>query len=84
MTGSEAFESSTRIGSLQGKGSERMRIESLRSLVIVSTLQRRVFKVDSCIVVNGELTHRDSLSNVEILKRGDIQMTSTGTGIRHR
>ena len=25
----------------------------------------------------------DSLGNTEVLKRGDIQMTSTGTGIRH-
>ena len=34
-------------------------------------------------VLDGQLTHRDSLSNTEILKRGDLQMTSTGTGIRH-
>ncbi|KAJ9104270.1 hypothetical protein QFC20_004551 [Naganishia adeliensis] len=46
------------------------------------THAHREFEIFSYIV-NGELTHRDSLSNVEILKRGDIQMTSTGTGIRH-
>lgn len=34
-------------------------------------------------IVDGELQHRDSMGNVEILKRGDIQMTSAGTGIRH-
>jgi hypothetical protein len=34
-------------------------------------------------VIAGNLTHRDSLNNVETLKRGDLQMTSTGTGIRH-
>lgn len=34
-------------------------------------------------VISGELTHRDSLSNLETLKRGDLQMTSTGTGIKH-
>jgi len=34
-------------------------------------------------VVSGELEHRDSLGNVEILKRGDVQLTSAGTGIRH-
>ena len=34
-------------------------------------------------IISGELTHTDSMGNVEILKRGDIQHTSTGTGIRH-
>jgi hypothetical protein len=34
-------------------------------------------------VVAGELEHKDSMGNLEILKRGDLQMTSAGTGIRH-
>ncbi|KAH8917057.1 RmlC-like cupin [Atractiella rhizophila] len=34
-------------------------------------------------VVDGELEHKDSVGNTEILKRGDVQMTWTGTGIRH-
>ncbi|EJT98684.1 RmlC-like cupin, partial [Dacryopinax primogenitus] len=34
-------------------------------------------------VVSGELEHRDSMRNVEVLKRGDVQLTSAGTGIRH-
>lgn len=34
-------------------------------------------------VVNGELQHNDSMGNKEILKRGEIQMTSAGTGITH-
>src|ERR1700759_3020954 len=34
-------------------------------------------------VVSGELEHKDSLGNLEILKRGDVQFTSAGTGIRH-
>ncbi|KAI0943391.1 hypothetical protein AcW1_002563 [Taiwanofungus camphoratus] len=34
-------------------------------------------------VVSGQLEHRDSMGNIEILKRGDLQMTSAGTGIRH-
>ncbi|KAL7413813.1 pirin domain-containing protein [Mrakia frigida] len=34
-------------------------------------------------IVRGELEHRDSMGNLEIMKRGDIQMTSAGTGIRH-
>jgi len=34
-------------------------------------------------IVSGELEHKDSLGNLEILKRGDVQFTSAGTGIRH-
>ncbi|KAG6911404.1 hypothetical protein DXG01_016501 [Tephrocybe rancida] len=34
-------------------------------------------------VVSGELEHHDSMGNTEVLKRGDIQMTSAGTGITH-
>ncbi|KZV84308.1 RmlC-like cupin [Exidia glandulosa HHB12029] len=34
-------------------------------------------------LVSGELEHRDSMGNVEIIKRGEIQLTSAGTGIRH-
>ncbi|KAH7106074.1 pirin domain-containing protein [Auriculariales sp. MPI-PUGE-AT-0066] len=34
-------------------------------------------------IVSGELQHRDSMGNVEVMKRGDIQSTSAGTGITH-
>jgi len=34
-------------------------------------------------VVSGELEHKDSMGNLEILKRGDVQLTSAGTGIQH-
>ncbi|KAI5474991.1 hypothetical protein MNV49_002114 [Pseudohyphozyma bogoriensis] len=34
-------------------------------------------------IVSGELEHKDSLGNTEIMKRGEIQMTSTGSGISH-
>jgi quercetin 2,3-dioxygenase len=34
-------------------------------------------------IVNGELEHKDSLGNLETLKRGEVQFTSAGTGIRH-
>lgn len=34
-------------------------------------------------IVSGELSHNDSMGNKEILKRGEIQMTSAGTGIQH-
>ena len=30
-----------------------------------------------------DLGSQDSMDNVEILKRGDVQLTSAGTGIRH-
>ncbi|ETW79271.1 hypothetical protein HETIRDRAFT_478683 [Heterobasidion irregulare TC 32-1] len=46
------------------------------------THPHREFEIFS-YVVSGELQHNDSLGNTEVLKRGDIQMTSTGTGIRH-
>ncbi|KAH7106083.1 pirin domain-containing protein [Auriculariales sp. MPI-PUGE-AT-0066] len=34
-------------------------------------------------IVSGQLQHRDSMGNVEVMKRGDIQSTSAGTGIAH-
>ncbi|EGN95109.1 hypothetical protein SERLA73DRAFT_187419 [Serpula lacrymans var. lacrymans S7.3] len=34
-------------------------------------------------VISGALEHRDSMGNIEILPRGALQMTSTGTGISH-
>ncbi|EWC45680.1 hypothetical protein DRE_05241 [Drechslerella stenobrocha 248] len=34
-------------------------------------------------VTRGEIVHRDSLGNTEVLKRGDVQYTSAGTGISH-
>ncbi|KAI9229358.1 MAG: putative pirin domain protein [Piptocephalis tieghemiana] len=42
----------------------------------------REFEIFSYIV-SGELEHRDSLGHVEILKRGNVQHTTTGTGITH-
>lgn len=34
-------------------------------------------------VVSGELEHQDSMGNLETLRRGEVQFTSAGTGIRH-
>ncbi|GBE86338.1 pirin domain-containing protein [Sparassis crispa] len=34
-------------------------------------------------IIGGAIEHHDSMGNVEVLKRGDLQMTSAGTGIRH-
>lgn len=34
-------------------------------------------------IVNGELEHKDSMGNTEKLRRGEVQFTSAGTGIRH-
>ncbi|KAI0048760.1 pirin domain-containing protein [Auriscalpium vulgare] len=46
------------------------------------THAHREFEIFS-YVVSGELQHNDSMGNTEVLKRGDLQMTSAGTGIRH-
>jgi redox-sensitive bicupin YhaK (pirin superfamily) len=34
-------------------------------------------------IVDGELQHKDSMGNTEILHRGEVQFTSAGTGIQH-
>ena len=34
-------------------------------------------------ILSGALRHDDSLGNLEVLKRGDVQFTSAGTGIQH-
>lgn len=34
-------------------------------------------------IVNGNLTHQDSMGSVETLGRGGIQYMSAGTGVRH-
>ena len=34
-------------------------------------------------IVDGEITHEDSMGNVETLKRGEVQYMSAGTGVRH-
>lgn len=34
-------------------------------------------------IIEGELTHKDSLNNFVVLKKGDLQFMSTGKGIYH-
>jgi redox-sensitive bicupin YhaK (pirin superfamily) len=34
-------------------------------------------------VVDGEITHKDSMGNEETLKRGEVQYMSAGTGVTH-
>jgi len=46
------------------------------------THSHREFEIFS-YVVDGELEHKDSMGNIEVLKRGDLQLTSAGTGISH-
>jgi len=46
------------------------------------THPHREFEIFSYIV-NGAIEHKDSMGNTEILKRGDVQLTSAGTGISH-
>ncbi|ESK94933.1 hypothetical protein Moror_14100 [Moniliophthora roreri MCA 2997] len=46
------------------------------------THSHREFEIFS-YVVDGQLEHKDSMGNTEFLKRGDVQLTSAGTGISH-
>ncbi|RIB30960.1 RmlC-like cupin domain-containing protein [Gigaspora rosea] len=46
------------------------------------THPHREFEIFSYII-SGELQHKDSIGNIEILKPGNIQFTSCGTGITH-
>ncbi|KAK4048075.1 hypothetical protein OIO90_005976 [Microbotryomycetes sp. JL221] len=46
------------------------------------THSHREFEIFS-YVLEGELEHKDSLNNLEIMKVDEIQMTSTGTGVTH-
>jgi len=46
------------------------------------THPHREFEIFSYIV-DGGLEHGDSMRNTEVVHRGDLQMTSAGTGIRH-
>ena len=34
-------------------------------------------------IVNGELEHKDSMGNLEKLRRGEVQFTNAGTGIQN-
>ncbi len=34
-------------------------------------------------IIDGELTHKDSMGNEEILSRGEVQYMSAGTGVHH-
>ncbi|KAK4049376.1 hypothetical protein OIV83_004108 [Microbotryomycetes sp. JL201] len=46
------------------------------------THSHREFEIFS-LILDGELEHKDSLNNLEIMKPDEVQMTSTGTGVTH-
>ena len=46
------------------------------------THSHREYEIFSYIV-DGELQHKDSMGNTEIIHRGEVQFTSAGTGIQH-
>jgi redox-sensitive bicupin YhaK (pirin superfamily) len=46
------------------------------------THSHREFEIFSYIV-DGELEHKDSMGNTEIIHRGEVQFTSAGTGLQH-
>src|SRR3990172_4083897 len=35
------------------------------------------------IALNGEITHEDSMGNTAVIKAGDVQRMSAGTGLTH-
>ncbi|KAJ1912879.1 hypothetical protein IWQ60_009462 [Tieghemiomyces parasiticus] len=46
------------------------------------THPHRMYEIFS-YVVSGELEHKDNLQNVELIRRGDVQFTTAGTGVAH-
>jgi quercetin 2,3-dioxygenase len=46
------------------------------------THSHREYEIFSYII-DGELQHKDSMGNTEIIHRGEVQFTSAGTGIQH-
>jgi redox-sensitive bicupin YhaK (pirin superfamily) len=35
------------------------------------------------IPLEGDLAHKDSMGNTEIIRNGDVQVMSAGTGVKH-
>ena len=68
-----------------GFGTHPHREFEIFSYVIDGGLEQYVCFVNRCCaLLNGDVARSgDSMGNTEVLRRGDVQMTSAGTGIRH-
>ncbi|KAF8655491.1 hypothetical protein AX16_003021 [Volvariella volvacea WC 439] len=61
-------------GSLRAINEDRLAVQ-----IGYGTHKHKEFEILS-YVVSGHLEHKDSMGNTKILKRGDVQLLSTGTG----
>ena len=82
---------STRIGSIPERGSEHTLTENSKSFPMLwmensnSAYSNLYASFAEAHILNdpGAFISKDSMGNSEVLQRGDLQMTSAGTGIRH-
>lgn len=74
-----------RVQPFTGFGTHGHREFEIFSYVVDGALEQlaAVFSVVQIVLTPVLSFSKDSMGNTEILKRGDIQMTSAGTGIRH-
>lgn len=67
-----------------GFGTHGHREFEIFSYIVAGQLEQYVLSIPSPVDLYTDAEDsQDSMGNREILKRGDLQMTSAGTGIRH-